>query len=541
VIIARRNGLGFTLPTNLNPTNQLVERVPGTVIHVDPNPNTSGMVAPQYDASDGPTGGYGIQQHTHYQIFRELFPTANWCSARDVSPVTCVQSMSPEQAAAQAATENAKLQAAVAASGMPLCPAGSITDDNRSCYYGHGGGAFRLEVDGTLSLLPPGTFQVYGVAFGVGDTKDDGTFVQAFRPNAVQRKLIEWNVIRRSAQRLFGENATRALPVLGSGKINSVVQAGIQAGRIKSGWNPSVNEMAALVPDIALYWINFDRNPIQPTPTERTQTGGWVSWIRRGGYPLSREVLQGAVSSSESAMGIEFCASIMCRCTPNGLPSCKPEGLGNFWPYVIVNPSISDPVFQVALVPEDKAWITKVGETLHEKLFGWIDTVCQYGQKSGNPYATAMCTAWGVGRWLQANEGNPDVSTLPDPVANPTPGGGPPSTAPTYPAGTITTLDPKIGLYRIAVPIGAGFGAVPSLHDLLTPTPTHNEVTTAPSAPATAVLVALTTYQQKTGTLPWYKNPRVWAVIGASTAVVGTGGYVLYRRRRRLTTPSSTA
>ena len=539
MIIARRNGLGVTLPANL-PTNQLVDRT-GTTIHVDPNPNTSGMVAPQHDVSDGPTGGYGIQQHTHYQVFRELFPTVNWCSARDVSPVTCVQAMTPDQAAAQFAAESAKLRAAVAASGMPLCPAGSITDNSSNCYYGAGGGAFRMEADGTLSLLPPGTFQIYGVPFGVGDVKEDGTFVQSFRPNAVQRKLIEWNVIRRSAQRLFGENGTRALPVLGTGNINNVIQAGIRAGRIKSGWNPSVDEMAALVPDIALYWINFERNPIQPTPNEHTQTGGWVSWIRRGGYPLSREVLQGTASSSEGPLGIEFCASILCRCPPNGLPSCKPEGLGNFVPYVIVNPSVTDPVFQVALVPENKSWITEVGETLHAKLFGWIDTVCQYAQKSGNPYATGMCTAWGIGRWLQANEGSPDVSTLPDPVANPPTDGGIGPTTPTYPAGTIATFDPKLNLYRVAVPIGAGFGAATPLRDLFVPAPTHNEVTTTPSAPATAVLVSLTTYQLKTGTLPWYKNPRVWAVIGASTAAVGTGSYVLYRRRRRLTTPTSTA
>jgi len=108
-----------------------------------------------------------------------------------------------------------------------------------------------------------------------------------------------------------------------------------------------------------------------------------------------------------------------------------------------------------------------------------------------------------------------------------------PLAKPRYPAGSIAAFDPKLHVYRVAIPVGTqlnalsgtGFGAAAS----------HFEVETIPNAPPIVTVVPITTYQKQTATLPLYKNPIFWVAIGATAAAAGSGGYALYRRRRRLT------
>jgi hypothetical protein len=522
---------------------------------------TSGITALKTGAaSTGAAPGYTIKQHTLYQVWREMFPPDfGWFSAKGVTPVTMTGGTTdPAVSAARADAWRAKVRAAAAASGMPQCPAGAVTDNGASCYYGRGAaGQYVEEADGKIQLLPPGTFHVDGVIFGVSDMVN-GRFSKAFKPTATQRKLIEWSVIRRSAQRILGENATRALAPFG--------------GKVSSDGNPSVDTVLARVPEIALFWVNFDRNPIQPTPTERTQPGGWKAWISRGGYPLSREVLTGKVSVSEGALGIEFCSSIMCQCptsqgkesgtgraiTVGGFPACVPMGFtkdgigkaeneGSFWPYVAVHQGVNDPIFELTLVHDNPAWITKFGSAAHIWMDKLVGAACTAKQDS-SPYAKVMCAFWGIGKYFQGKEGSVDVSMLPPPEALPlpeTPSGKTPSGKQSPPsssalakyAGCVARFNTTRKVFAIYCPpapsglgIFGGFGV-----DTVVPP--------VPSTPAGVPFVKTV----ETPTLPQQgethvgsekdkffrlNNPFMWLAFAGTAAAIGGGGYVIYRRKR---------
>lgn len=93
-----------------------------------------------------------------------------------------------------------------------------------------------------------------------------------------------------------------------------------------------------------------------------------------------------------------------------------------------------------------------------------------------------------------------------------------------YPAGTITALDPKIGSYRIAIPVGATLGAADAV--------THTETASAATVPEGVTQVPLPEFQAKTGTLPWYRKPWVWAATGGGVLILGGGAYYAFRRKR---------
>ncbi len=98
-----------------------------------------------------------------------------------------------------------------------------------------------------------------------------------------------------------------------------------------------------------------------------------------------------------------------------------------------------------------------------------------------------------------------------------------------YPAGSITAFDN--GRFRVAIPLGTviapGLGATPSS------TATHIEVTSTPAAPLGVEPVSVTTFQQATGTLPFYKSPLFWVGLAGGTAVaVGGTVWVLKRKHR---------
>jgi hypothetical protein len=104
-----------------------------------------------------------------------------------------------------------------------------------------------------------------------------------------------------------------------------------------------------------------------------------------------------------------------------------------------------------------------------------------------------------------------------------------------YPVGSIATYDPELRRYRVAIPVGARLqlGASNALGAA-----THYEAALEERVPPTVPLVPVTIYQRHTGTLPFYKTATFWIV---SAGVIATGGYVLYRRRARLTKLPRTA
>lgn len=498
--------------------------------------------------STGGAPGYSITQHTHYQLFHEQFPINDWCSAPGVSPTTCVRHINIADSGKYADEWRAKVRAAAAASGMPQCPAGAVTDNGGSCYYGRAAmGAYLEEADKSISLLPPGTFHTYGVIFGAPEYVN-GRFSKSFKPNATQRKYLEWAAIYRSAERILGAKATRALPTYG--------------GKVSSDGNPSVDQVLARVPEIALYWVNFDRNPLQPTPTERTQPGGWAAWIAKGGYPLSRDVLSGKASLSGNALGIEFCSSILCQCPTSmgkepgtgreivigGFPSCVPMGFGGegaaagsaFWPFLSVSQTVGDPApFSFTLVHDDKSWIEQLGVSLQSWMDKLVGGACDAKAKA-NPYAAAMCALWGVGKALQASEGGTPVSALPPPepketVTVPT---APPVAVPSPIAtkqrftGCVARFNLTRRKFVIYCPNTFGFGDANAFgaHGV-TPSPPDGFVPTAEldELPNEGEKII----GQERDSFFRLNNPWMWVAIAGATAAAGGGGYALYRRRQR--------
>jgi len=87
-------------------------------------------------------------------------------------------------------------------------------------------------------------------------------------------------------------------------------------------------------------------------------------------------------------------------------------------------------------------------------------------------------------------------------------------------AGGIAALDPKTGLYRIAMPTG--------LHDFGAPAP-FTQVAVAAS-PGAASVVTPPDFDKQTGQVAWYKRPMTYAIAGGVLAV---GGGVMILRRRR--------
>jgi hypothetical protein len=384
-MILRDNLGGLGLTVRVNPA--LYQSFDYAMVH------GQGASAPAvYDPS---VGGYSINQHRFEQIFEQMNP--GWYAEAAL--------MKTDPAAAQAAgaarAEAWREKARTLARGLPPCPAGSITDDGASCYHGRGGATLTTnDVRDPWGLIMPGTFVMYGVPFTPKDYKD-GRITRVFKPDALQRKLLEHAVIRASLIHLFGYPNRAMNPItrmlVGDGHIRDSMRAFLMKKGATSvsqdqleqlGKTVSVDGMMEMVPDIKLFLVNFDRNPIQPDRW-RTVTGGWMEWIRNGGYPLSYGVAHAKVAISDGA-NPEMCESILCQCPPSmiktpwdgdgeatmavgGQPSCVPVALtkaagageSGYWrPYVAIYQDMANPLWEFTLVYKDPAWYTKAAEFL---------------------------------------------------------------------------------------------------------------------------------------------------------------------------------
>lgn len=90
-----------------------------------------------------------------------------------------------------------------------------------------------------------------------------------------------------------------------------------------------------------------------------------------------------------------------------------------------------------------------------------------------------------------------------------------------YPSGSVAARDPKTNLWRVAV-----------LRSELAGESAYVEVAQLAQKPAGVAELPFTDYLRRTGQLPWYKDWRVWAITG-TVAAAGTGGYLLWKRRKR--------
>lgn len=331
--------------------------------------------------STGDTGpAFSIQQHHWSQIVREFLPGY------------------PDPAAAYQIDSAHKGALRAIAAGLPPCPTDGVTGNGKECYYGWTYEDQTGEYE--WGLLAPGTFSQYGVTFGINEMSN-ARFTKSFIPTAWQRRQLEVRVIIDSQRVLFGTDGIRTgdgpnewfkagspRPLIGSGMIAAALRKKYGALAFASadvagiyGDRASVNDVLQLVPDIALYFINFERNPLQPSEAEKTSVGGWKSWIMRGGYPLLNPLVHAQRSIGPDRATIGFPASIHCQCPITGMPNAMPGALGKAGP--IAQGSDSElamwkTFLSIPQDPREPMWtLTLVG---HDDA-SWIRDVGKYGEK----------------------------------------------------------------------------------------------------------------------------------------------------------------
>lgn len=333
--------------------------------------NTSLVQTGGGGAASSHAGGFSITPHTWQEIVIESNP---------------IRGMDGAQWNATLAAWRANVAAAAAPLGG--CDPAALTDGGTSCYYGRFTPIVSWNPLDPVELLPPGVFAVYGVPFGAYEIAN-GTFTRTAVPTSRQRRDLEWAVIHASQVRLFG-NEDKQTRIDQRFLDDGLIADTLRRKQISLATLPrlSVDAVIELVPDVMVFSINFERNPVQPTPSERTQEGGFYAWIARGGYPLSRAVVTGRVATS-APIGLQFCGGFECACPSSGanagFPSCVPMGFtksgvgeakpgeGAFYPYVTIPQDAVRPDVQLSLVHDDPAWISKVGnigQKVLNELFG---------------------------------------------------------------------------------------------------------------------------------------------------------------------------
>jgi hypothetical protein len=358
------HGLG-TLPA-LNPAMRASANLPG---------------AANAGVSTGKAPGFGLDQWTYRRLYEDVFGPPN---------------QTAEQG--KAAADYTRARKAALATGLPSCPAESV-DKARHGYQTCYGARVDPTVGGwkpnePLGLLLPGTFSMYGALFTPDDLKG-GRFTKTVVPDEVGRREAEWGLIRGSLRRLHGGSFDNKITnpnarVLVGGDDGLIMQ-GLRVKYAPSASAALINKLALklsvqqvldAVPDMTLFAVNLRRNPVQPTPAQRTGEGGWAAWLAAGGYPLSRSVLAGQKPVSYGVV-IQFCEGLLCRCPTSGQPACVPQvfnkkGVGpsddgvSWFPFIGLSPDVGNPAITVTLVYDDPAWITKYGTKLGRAIFDTI-------------------------------------------------------------------------------------------------------------------------------------------------------------------------
>ncbi len=373
-----------------------------------------GKTPPTVESSHA--GTFTIKEHAWQQAY-----VAALAVREGMTPDQYIQTLN-DPAAYQAMFARQKEQLAIAGAGLPGCPTGAYTDAGTTCYFRRFE-PYIFGENGQVALLPPLVFAAFNIPIAISELKGD-RFTFNAPPTKTQRLLLERAIIVRSQKRVFGSRAgeNRNYPmgvnnVLGTtdgplmkaigARYNSPIAAKLATIALKL----SVNDVLGMMPDIMLFSINFETNPIQPTPSERTQEGGWRAWLSRGGYPLSRVVVTGKEPASDP-IAFSFCKSLLCQCQTSGVnqygiantphPSCLSESIdtligktgGGFWPYISIPQDAKRPEVALSLVFNEAAWITKLGEKMASVL---------------KAIAGAMCANQGIAQSAVASAANKEI------------------------------------------------------------------------------------------------------------------------------------
>jgi hypothetical protein len=139
--------------------------------------------------------------------------------------------------------------------------------------------------------------------------------------------------------------------------------------------------------------------PPTPRPEELDAKGGFYAWFNRGGFLISRDVVEGKHGLDDEATCPQACLGNSCRCGDNALPACVGTGVpttsndpnlsrGCFWWFVEVLAS-----GQMKLIGkhDDPNWLQKTGA----KLASWMTVIgtayCSQTQTQTSGAATEKC------------------------------------------------------------------------------------------------------------------------------------------------------
>jgi hypothetical protein len=247
----------------------------------------------------------------------------------------------------------------------------------------------------TTAQMIPGGFALWGVGFNLGEiavTKSP-QFERTYTPNDSQRMFIEFLVIKRSMQ-LAHERISGI-------RVNSPTGSqNIPRDKM------TVQEVLADNPRFVLGINNMAIRAISPTTDEFTKRGGYAKWLKRGGFLISLDLIQGRIKLMEESICPQACVSILCKCGSNERPACitgrvpttdDPSlgGVGCFHPYIAI---FQGPpwYFVLTLKHDDPSWLqratTPVAKALEVISRAYCELFADSGQKKIAEGAAETCT-----------------------------------------------------------------------------------------------------------------------------------------------------
>lgn len=253
------------------------------------------------------------------------------------------------------------------------------------------------QIDGRVGIMAPMTFERYGVVFSPSNLQND-RLTRVFVPNEHQRRAIELQVIKDSYPLIFEGRSWEG----GLGK--AVPDVDWAAKEIESRGG-------------AFFLNNFERNPIQPTAAEYNEKGGLKSWMMRGGYPLSLELIHAKkrlVGEDILGKSIQFCPTTPCR-DGDGFPNCQLVSLKDFgrWSeYVAIPQGPGAQNFELTFVYHEPGKFQKLANWWEGVFTDFLKLFCAtqpYIAPQVNSLVAEKCAKRGVTR-----EGfTGDIHTLP--------------------------------------------------------------------------------------------------------------------------------
>lgn len=489
-----RRGLG------LNPA--LIATANTALIHGDED---GGDAAEIYDSAHA--GTFAINQHSWAQIAAEFHGYPYLSATFD------------QAVAAETALRTRLLNSIAAA--FPPCPPDWEATDGSGCRGFTTIPTLYTTPAAPIVFLPIGTFSVGGVSFLPNEVKD-GKYSRTVVPDAWQRADLELRAIYASTERLFGGNGVNWKERLAIGKSSSFLgDAGLIYSAIyayaaihgvgqtgakftTSSGIPtdfvnglSVNDVLSACSDVMLYALNFERNPIQPSTAELTGKGGWISWLSRGGYPLSKAII-GGQSPVFKGLTPTFSVGQACACANgsvagpyafingSGASATSGEDDSNWWVYYAWDQTKVSPNIQVTLS--------------YQKASKW-QAIGKAGEWAINEIMSILCSNQSLEKAkLSALAAEKCADATGKPCAKGA--AGCTCTPPT------TGQQASVGLVNGAA---AGACALWAAENLPAPPPTLSPIVIPPPPPAVSAI-------------PW------WAVV---TAGLGVGAYAFSRKSQK--------